>query len=62
MGNGPALNDILQSPMANREEVALFAVNFFALNEKFLQVKPDFYMMIDPVLWRDKNDRRQFPG
>lgn len=56
MGNGPALNDILQSPMANREEVALFAVNFFALNEKFLQVKPDCYMMIDPVLWRNENN------
>ena len=51
LGNGPALNDALKN-LKDKGKTDFFAVNFFALQDVFFELKPDNYMIMDPVFWQ----------
>ena len=52
MGNGPSLSSDIPSIIKRRPEVRVCAVNYFANNELFVQLRPDFYVLADPIFWR----------
>ena len=53
LGNGPSLNEFLR---INKEKLAQYdkmAVNFMALSEEYVKIKPNSYVLCDPVFWFD---------
>lgn len=52
MGNGPSLSNDMPGIQKRRSEVKLCVVNLFANSELFFQLRPDFYVLADPVYWR----------
>ena len=54
MGNGPSLRDTMRDFPDVLSSVPTMAVNFAALAPEFQQLKPRFYLMVDPVFF-DKN-------
>ena len=57
VGNGPSLSQDINEILNCRSGRSLYAVNYFALSEYFYLLKPDIYVMTDPIFWRnDIND------
>ena len=52
LGNGPSLSDDISGILRRRAEIRVAVVNYFANSELFSQLRPDFYVMADPIFWR----------
>ena len=52
MGNGPSLSNDIPVIQERRSEIRVCVVNYFANSELFLHLRPDFYVLADPVFWR----------
>ena len=57
LGNGPALADELPRLLEHREGRDFLAVNFFALDERFGELRPAYYVLSDPMFFRDSAER-----
>lgn len=55
LGNGPSLAEDLPRLIARGEHTAkdIMAVNYFALDERFTTVRPAYYVLSDPMFFRD---------
>lgn len=55
LGNGPSLAEDLPRLIARGEHVTkdVMAVNYFALDERFETVRPAYYVLSDPMFFRD---------
>ena len=51
LGNGPSLAKELPTLLERREEYDFMAVNFFAEDERFVELKPAFYVLSDPMFF-----------
>lgn len=56
MGNGPSLNESLQSLqlLSPSEETKIVCVNDFSCSEHFQIVRPAYYVFADPTYWKDE--------
>lgn len=52
LGNGPSLAKELPALVAKRDEYDFMAVNFFAEDEQFEELKPAYYILSDPMFFR----------
>ena len=52
LGNGPSLSKELPSLLKQKHDYDLLAVNFFAEDERFAELKPAFYVLSDPMFFR----------
>jgi hypothetical protein len=52
LGNGPSLAKELPALVAKRDEYDFMAVNFFAEDELFEELKPAYYILSDPMFFR----------
>lgn len=54
LGNGPSLTEQLPRLIERKEwqQADMMAVNFFALSDEFVQVKPKYYVISDPMFFR----------
>lgn len=52
LGNGPSLAKELSALVAKRNEYDFMAVNFFAEDERFEELKPAYYILSDPMFFR----------
>lgn len=52
LGNGPSLAKELPALAAKRDEYDFMAVNFFAEDERFEELKPAYYILSDPMFFR----------
>ena len=61
LGNGPSLADDLPRLIARREYEThdFMAVNYFALDERFETVRPAYYVLSDPMFFRDSAYRER---
>ena len=59
LGNGPSLAEDLPRLIARGEHTAkdVMAVNYFALDERFGTVRPAYYVLSDPMFFRDSECR-----
>ena len=55
LGNGPSLAEELPRLIERREhlEKDVMVVNYFALDERFATVRPAYYVLSDPMFFRD---------
>lgn len=55
LGNGPSLAEDLPRLIAQGEHATkdVMAVNYFALDERFTTVQPAYYVLSDPMFFRD---------
>lgn len=55
LGNGPSLAEDLPRLIERGEHTAkdVMAVNYFALDERFTMVRPAYYVLSDPMFFRD---------
>ena len=53
MGNGPSLNDTMRDNAQSLARHRLMAVNFAANVPQFYELRPDFYVIVDPVFFRE---------
>ena len=62
LGNGPSLAEDLPRLIERREHETkdVMAVNFFALDERFETVRPAYYVLSDPMFFRDSACRERF--
>ena len=57
LGNGPSCHSTFQ---INRSiDDKLMVVNFFAVSDNFVEYKPSYYVLIDPLFFIDDGDRYQ---
>lgn len=61
LGNGPALADELPELLGKMREGDrdFMAVNFFAQDERFTQLRPAYYVLSDPMFFRDTAQRER---
>lgn len=61
LGNGPALTDELPELLAHAGdgERDFLAVNFFAQDERFERLRPAYYVLSDPMFFRDTAERER---
>lgn len=52
LGNGPSLSDQLNFITDKREEAELICLNGFSRNSKYELLKPEVYLLIDPVFFK----------
>ena len=52
LGNGPSLAKELPELLAKGEEYDFMAVNFFAEDDRFAELKPAYYVLSDPMFFR----------
>lgn len=55
LGNGPSLREQLPEIIRTKawEDADMLAVNFFALSEEFSIIKPAYYVISDPMFFRE---------
>ena len=53
VGNGPSLKDDVDQIISQRQGASLFCVNYFATTDLFWQFKPEYYILADPLFWRE---------
>jgi hypothetical protein len=56
LGNGPSLNKSLQKYPAAFKKHDLICVNRFALADEYTELRPAYYVMLDPSFWGDAED------
>ena len=52
LGNGPSLAKELPSLIEHRDVYDFMAVNFFAEDDRFAELKPSYYVLSDPMFFR----------
>lgn len=52
LGNGPSLAKELPELLERRDDYDFMAVNFFAEDERFVELKPEYYVLSDPMFFR----------
>ncbi len=52
LGNGPSLAKELPTLLERKDEYDFMAVNFFAEDERFAVLKPSYYVLSDPMFFR----------
>lgn len=64
LGNGPSLAGDLPRLVERREYASkdFMAVNYFALDERFTTVRPAYYVLSDPMFFRDSAYRDRVAG
>ena len=58
LGSGPSLNEDIPRIVAKRKNTSLMAVNGFAANDLFNKLKPDYYIIVDPMVFSPSTDER----
>lgn len=53
LGNGPSLKKDIDTILLNKSQIDFFVVNYFANTKFFKELKPSYYILIDPVFWND---------
>lgn len=53
LGNGPSLRYAMENEWEALDTNSLMAVNFAANADEFFSLKPEFYILADPVFFRD---------
>lgn len=56
MGNGPSLNDLLESQRREMSDYDLMAVNFAANSPVFRELRPAHYILADPHFFESTSD------
>ncbi|RZL62145.1 MAG: hypothetical protein EOO93_10220, partial [Pedobacter sp.] len=56
LGNGPSLATSLEKYESKLKNYPLLCVNLFALNKEYELLKPKYYVMHDPALWKSEGD------
>lgn len=51
IGNGPSLNDSLSKINVDFTKIDVYCVNNFVHTELYQYIKPNYYVLSDPVLW-----------
>lgn len=51
LGNGPSLRQTIDSQSERLAHHSLMAVNYAALADDFMTLRPDYYIMIDPIFF-----------
>lgn len=61
LGNGPALADELPRLLEDMRggDRDFLAVNFFAQDERFTELRPAYYVLSDPMFFRDTAERQR---
>lgn len=54
LANGPSLNKIFEQHGQSLTKFSTMAVNFAANSPQFKEIKPDFYILVDPHFFIDK--------
>lgn len=57
MGNGPSLADTIRDSRDSLMNNATLAVNFAANTPEFFELKPDYYVIADPVFFASGNEK-----
>jgi hypothetical protein len=58
LGNGPSLKDDIPKILAKRENAAVMVVNTFASTDLFEQLKPEYYVLVDPAFFSPSKRER----
>lgn len=58
MGNGPSLRQVLDNDLPLLQRSQTMAVNFAALSPEFFQIKPAYYIIVDPHFFLGTDDAR----
>lgn len=56
LGNGPSLNDAIDYIMPNRQHFDCMVVNAFCSDKRFKKIRPEFYVLIDPLYYIEINN------
>lgn len=59
LGNGPSLAEELPLLLEQTGQRDFMAVNFFAMDDRFEQLRPAYYVLSDPMFFRDSARREQ---
>lgn len=51
LANGPSLNRTVTESASFLEGKTLLSVNFFAISPLFAQLRPELYLIADPLFW-----------
>lgn len=51
LGNGPSLNQSFHNHFDFFKKYSLICVNNFSITDEYIQLKPRYYVMLDPGLW-----------
>ena len=58
LGNGPSLKNDLSRIVSNKESAAYMVVNAFATTDLYEQIKPEFYIIVDPAFFKNSTEER----
>lgn len=53
LGNGPSLRSFLDNKMSFLEGKEVMTVNFSALSDDYMKIRPKFYLLMDPLFFED---------
>jgi hypothetical protein len=56
LGNGPSLSNQLNFITDNRDQAELICLNGFSRNNKYELLKPEVYLLLDPIFFKDDWD------
>ena len=62
LANGPSLNGMLDEHRAFVEGKTLLAVNFFVTSPRYEELRPELYLIADPLFWIVPEKREQLFG
>ena len=62
LGNGPSLTRELPGLLERTGDRDFMAVNFFALDERFTLLRPAYYVLSDPMFFRESAFRDRVAG
>ena len=51
LGNGPSLNEAIKELPALRKGRDVFCVNYFAMTDYYVDIKPSHYVLLDSAFW-----------
>lgn len=54
LANGPSLNKTIEESSVFLEDKTLMAVNFFAVSPLYEKLKPEIYLIADPLFWESE--------
>lgn len=59
LGNGPSLAEELPGLLRDGTRRDFMAVNYFALDDRFAALRPAYYVLSDPMFFRDSAERNR---
>ena len=51
LGNGPSLKDDIDKVIEESKESEVYVLNYFAVTNYFLKIKPEYYVLTDRMFW-----------